>query len=606
VYLNEPTTNGAVHKYRINADNTFTEIGTPWFDNAVAGAGLNSPHGLAVGLNGFMYIGESAGSGQQIRQFNCDGEIAPESSFSITTQGQTNLGSIDNTIYSNQWNFTNSEHLISYDICNPSQTSIARLCGLPATSGGDENNRTWGFYIDPRTEKMYATTNFGNSATATNNLYVFDASAFDDNSATCVEPVSVPLTNFPVNNAIIAGVTTDLEENIYIVVLADLNVSATDPPTYILKYGPDFSFLAMSTMDDADDGTGFHEAIGIIYSETTDRIYVSTGAQMDPCIASFTTDLTTTVGIVPAPGNGDNGKGIAITKECCPTDNNQIVSLVVCTNDTRDPIFLNEIFPCDGVICEAQWEESAGNSAAILNPCDLSINTMAAAGCYTFTRESLGGQGTQCGAFTQTLHVEIVELPDLTVSGDQTINCGDMASDLTATTTGTILRWESNTTSCGADDDWMAIPGTAGMTTYNPGTPPRTTHYRAIIGGTSTGNGPDCPGGDCELASNCVTVELGVACPPCTIAMTPAETGCVANGDGTFTTTYDLMVAWEKLPASSITLMSTGDGTLSTTTISAATVSGGNSTVITYTVPADGTGREEITATFDDDAACTT
>ncbi|MEM1214873.1 MAG: hypothetical protein AAGJ82_04270, partial [Bacteroidota bacterium] len=47
VYLNEPTTNGAVHKYRINADNTFTEIGTPWFDNAVAGAGLNSPHGLA-------------------------------------------------------------------------------------------------------------------------------------------------------------------------------------------------------------------------------------------------------------------------------------------------------------------------------------------------------------------------------------------------------------------------------------------------------------------------------------------------------------------------------------------------------------------------------
>ncbi|MEL6274362.1 MAG: SdrD B-like domain-containing protein, partial [Bacteroidota bacterium] len=147
-------------------------------------------------------------------------------------------------------------------------------------------------------------------------------------------------------------------------------------------------------------------------------------------------------------------------------------------------------------------------STAILNPCDLSINTNAAAGCYSFIRSSDGtGSTNRCGAFIQTLNVEIVEVPDiLSVSADQSLDCGDAVMPLTISTTGSVIHWESNTTSCGAQD-WEVIPNSA-SNSYTPPFPSSTTYYRAVLEGIAV----NCQTGNCELVSECIIVSVPDSC----------------------------------------------------------------------------------------------
>ena len=78
IYLNEPHSGGSVHKYLINADGSLTEIGSPWYDNYALGEDITLPHGVGMDINGFLYIGETAASGQ-IRRLDCDGTLYPES-----------------------------------------------------------------------------------------------------------------------------------------------------------------------------------------------------------------------------------------------------------------------------------------------------------------------------------------------------------------------------------------------------------------------------------------------------------------------------------------------------------------------------------------------
>ncbi|MEM1214491.1 MAG: DUF11 domain-containing protein [Bacteroidota bacterium] len=544
IYLNETTGGGAIHKYAVEQPGSLLpqEIGSPWYDNSVTGDDVSNPHGIAGDLNGFLYVGETDAG--EIRRITCDGDIRPTSEFEIDVQFVTNIFSVGNTIYINNYDSdgtastSSNEGVYAYDVCDPS-APLGFICldgiGLPY----------WGLDYDPQTGTVYATA-IGYDASTPSQLYAFDLasaplSMTSDPNPTCVMPlITSDLSNTPVTvgesrlpDGFIFGVTSDDDGNIYVVQTNNIVASGggTNPNanSQIFKYSSSGVLIAVSDRDNVQGMTypgtnpatgnpytnndrGFASAIGIVYSTTTDQIYVSTTSPTDDCVALFNRDLDYVGSAVPFINASSAAKGIAIGEECCPTSPNQVVDLVVCTNDTRDPIFLNEIFPCDGTICEAQWTEDAANPAAILDMCDLSLDITAAAGCYTFTRSSDGSGLKQCGPFSQTLHVEIVELPDLTVSGDQTVACGEAASDLTATTTATILRWESNTTSCGADDDWMPIPGTAGMNTYNPGSPSQTTHYRAVISGTGAGNGADCPGGDCELASPCVTVATETIC----------------------------------------------------------------------------------------------
>lgn len=502
IYLNEPTTNGAIHKYEVNADGSLTEIGNPWFDNAVANEGVVSPHGLGVDINGFLYIGESFNDGFEVRKFSCDGEIFPESEFAVTTTGQYNISSIGNNIYLNARG-NNVADIQAFDICDGDLVHSVSFCETADFDAAAD----WGFYIDPNTGIFYATVGFFGSD---NYFWTFTLDDFDNDPNTCVAATDLG-PEFPAN-ADVRGVTTDNDGNIYIAVQEDFSLPGD--PAYIIKFGPapDYTFLGRSSFDTSEDGTGFRRLIGLIYSESSDRIYASTESAVDDCVSIFSTDLDYLGVAVPSPGTGDSGKGIAILKECCPTGDDQVVSMVVCTNGTRDSIFINDIFPCESILCEAQWVGADAASNGILTTCDLTINTDAAPGCYSFVRSSDGSGAKQCGAFTQTLNVEIIELPDVTLLGDQTIDCGDMAADLTANTAGTVIRWESNAVTCQAMNSWTPIPGTDGLTTYNPGRLNQTTHYRAVISGSSAGNGADCLGGTCELASECITVTVAGPC----------------------------------------------------------------------------------------------
>jgi len=177
--------------------------------------------------------------------------------------------------------------------------------------------------------------------------------------------------------------------------------------------------------------------------------------------------------------------------------------VVICTNESRDSIFLNDIFPCDGIICEGQWTGADQAATAILEPCNLSINTNAAAGCYTFTRSSDGtGSSNQCGAFVQTLNIEIIEVAEITVAID--VSAPACGSALTATTNAANIKWQSTTTSAGADD-FVDVPGQTG-TTLITSTLTETTYFRAVVVSDNSAGTGACSGGACELPSNVITL----------------------------------------------------------------------------------------------------
>ena len=122
VYLNEITeNNNAVHKFLVNSDGSFTEIGNPWFDNVAAGETLTDPHGLGSDLNGFLYIGETALG--NVRKFTCDGTIFSSSDFEINSGG-LNFVSIGNTLLVNPFdasffagNNSANDGIYAYDLC---------------------------------------------------------------------------------------------------------------------------------------------------------------------------------------------------------------------------------------------------------------------------------------------------------------------------------------------------------------------------------------------------------------------------------------------------------------------------------------------------------
>lgn len=360
VYLNEPGT-GGIHKFRIEPDGSFTEIfssGTnPWY----AGNQLPSPHGLGVDLNGFLYIGERETNFGDIRRLRCDGTILPESEFAIR-RGTYSIHMIGNTLYTNSGFATHPNYdIIAYDVCTQDELNGVQFCE-PINDLSD-----WGFYIDPRTKTMYATAGFYPFGNAPNYLWVFDASDFDTNPGTCVSAVTLNPA-LPPNTADIRGVVTDVDGNIYIA------VRNYNGGSYILKYDSNYNLVAQSPIDNAEDGIGYRLIIGLIYSETTNTIYASSESDVESCVTAFSTDLQTISEIVgPAP-SGSNGKGIALSKECCPTITPQILSENICYNGGTDLFFLNEILNCgDGVVCEGMWSNTITNPNIQFNECDFSI-----------------------------------------------------------------------------------------------------------------------------------------------------------------------------------------------------------------------------------------
>ena len=409
IYLNETGAGGAVHKFSVASDGTLTEIGNPWFDNTAAGETLDSPHGLGIDDTGFLYIGE-APNGGSIRRLSCNGEISPTTGpdgFNINHGGQTNIGILGDTLYTNSWDGVvngnpDNNDIFAYSLVDGSYISRVDFCGVAGNQ-----NRDWGFYVDTRTNKMYSTTSFDVSTNAAleNFLYVYSPADFDNDPATCINPIS--LTNMPSFNAIIAGVTTDVDDNLYVVVREDRNEPGR--PSYILKYGPgpSYNHIRTSVFDTDDDGVGWHEAIGITYSELTNNIYVSTDANSDDCIAVFDTTLVYDQAKgYPAPTTPGAGKGIGRLTECCPSSNRITFDTSMCKAVVNDVVVITDFLPCFGNFCEAQWKEDPNNSGFTFNAANntVVIDELGACGMFTLNSDGLG-PNNQCGAFFITVNI---------------------------------------------------------------------------------------------------------------------------------------------------------------------------------------------------------
>jgi len=194
--------------------------------------------------------------------------------------------------------FTNDE-----DNSDRAQVEVFNTCTGEAEGAicfaGQTSN--WGLHIDSRTDTIYATSAFGTRA-------IYKATVADINSGDCTgSPVQPFLSTGPSNvpnigdsylpgNNIgnIQGITTDEFGNIYVVMGQPFRVQR-DTPSQLYKYSSSGVLLARSVIDDdLGDGTNgkFSFAIGITYSETSQRLYVSTATSSadEDCIAIFDTD----------------------------------------------------------------------------------------------------------------------------------------------------------------------------------------------------------------------------------------------------------------------------------------------------------------------------
>ncbi|MEM6770363.1 MAG: hypothetical protein AAF597_07265, partial [Bacteroidota bacterium] len=545
VYLNETANTGRVHKYNILPDGSFDEIfndGGAWYPGSGVSE-LPSPHGLGTDLNGNVYIGENINP-SNIRKLTCDGRILPVDSFALATNGTFNITSVGNTLFYNA-TFGTVDNIVSSDLCTGASIGGVTFCeGIDAY--GD-----WGFHYNPVTERFYSSANRNDAFFGGGNpgyIWVYELSDFDDDPATCVTalPLSVPLDD----GDRIEGVTSDNDGNIYLVVSDDGNGCSQ-----ILKYDAAGTFVTSSTPDCAANGEGYILAIGIVYSETSDMLYVSSLSFQDDCVTAFSTDLQTITEII-GPATSSGSKGIAITKECCPTNNNVVIDTVLCDFVAGDFVLLQELINCEGSICEGGWTADPSNDAGVMfDPCNNSVTISALDACGTFVLESDGtGPNARCGAFRIEVNISISTVIAPVIAGDQEVCSSDDATELTIATPAmgvdqATYQWLVSTES--DSTGFVPVPG-ATMESYTPVTAELTadsTYFALEVTNTNS----DCISGNCLDTSNVVLVELftlpEIVLPPnptiCStqpidlvtgVSITPDTLGgsWVQSGNGTF------------------------------------------------------------------------
>jgi len=444
IYLNETSNGGRVHKFEVPASGgslVSTEVGSPWLDNAALGESLTNPHGLATDLNGFLYIGET--SGGDVRRITCDGDIIPAANYEIDIEEGYNYGSIGNTLYVNTgWYDGRKDGIYAFDLCTGAITGFYCLNGLDLNMYEEWDD--WGMYVDKATNKIYVTDGYShlsaNSTNGANDLWVIDVATDvlnPDHAANpvCIDPlissgdgtINVGDKELPVVENSLWGVTTDNVGNIYIVEsIATVHAGPFD--SRILKYAADGSFITASPWDTVEGSTfpginpatglaytsddrGFYNAIGIVFSDVSNQLYVSTNSPIDDCVALFDTDLNYLGAAVPYTNNTSIAKGIAISSECCPTNNNITVDTTLCAASINDIIFLQELINCSGTICEGMWQEGLSNSGLTYNFCNNSVTIDDLNACGSFILESDGtGNNPQCEAFKITVNITVNSL----------------------------------------------------------------------------------------------------------------------------------------------------------------------------------------------------
>lgn len=412
LYLNEPTGGGAIHKFTVNLDGSLTEVaganGIPWFDNNAQGEQMTEPHGLAMDVNGNLYIGER--SSGDVRRFDCEGNIDPETGadgFVINTGG--NSYATDGIyVYFHAQSPAFPKRIRRYSLCDG--TEQGEVC----LNQEDASKRAWGIKrYDDGTFIM--TTDFLSEGTE-NMIFVFNPQESDWDGNTCFDPVLTEadgiLGNASGDRWEPWGTTFDADGNLYIGYAQYVQGGSSVFPNAgaIQKWSPDGSggYNLESTLTDFDaDGSGFTRASELAYSETNGYLYVSTTSPVDDCVARFTTDPFAYDGVaVPSPGTGTNAKGMSLNTECCPPSGNNTFSAPLCQDEFElgMSIPLGDLTGCGGKICDGDW-------TLVDTPIDMSfdecINALTITGsqpCGTFSLSG-GGAGSSCAAYTITYNI---------------------------------------------------------------------------------------------------------------------------------------------------------------------------------------------------------
>ncbi len=285
-----------------------------------------------------------------------------------------------------------------------------------------------------------------------------------------------------------------------------------------------------------------------------------------------TVDITITDAV-----NADCSLVETITNNCMP----------ICTNPT---ITTRDSTICNGNMVDVALLASTTNGTLTFHsasPPDNS-NELASTTLTPTTNTTIYVLATD-GSCTSTSSLMITHAtPDMVMICDNASN----SATFTAQAGLTGVEWfNSANTSVGTGDMLTVNSNTTGMGDGSD------SFYYTATDGSGCAIGLCCP----------IEVQTEV-CAGCTLSLNTTQSTCTDNGDGTFTATYDLTLNWSNPPATGdITIALTGDGTLNTSTVSAVTIAGGSTTTLTgaFTVPADGAGNTTITATFDDETACT-
>jgi len=435
VYLNEPSAQ-SILKFEVNPSAVpLTEIlvgGNHWYPGNYGSNihGMDSPHGIAADQQGYIYVGETGASETNIRRFTCDGEIflvTGPNSFAIDSTGQKqNFFAIGNVLFNNAHGGPNAWNTCTQQFVGKAVFNDLDGNAMPTT--GSQIN-LWGLSYNPVTEMVYATARHGGSASVPASrkhlVWAFTRAQLEDaiENGTRINPILGPgpagvyfppvgSKYTPNTSESIFGIVSDNAGNMYIVKsVVDAN-SGASKYAYILKYNASGEFVAHSPVDSvtgidpANDIAGFRFAIGITYSEATNRLYVSnfTDEVNEDCISVFDAATMNYLGVgAPNPGLpaiDDRGKAIGIIRECCPVGCPTTDTTVVAS--VGDKLYFSDLIGglCSGTVCGASWIQDPSNMGFVIDSCDNSITIMDVNACGSF---SVSGSSSRCGTLCLTL-----------------------------------------------------------------------------------------------------------------------------------------------------------------------------------------------------------
>ena len=437
IYLNEPDL-GAVLKFEVGNPIGLTEVvgsngGTPPSAHWYPGTGvseLTSPHGLATDLNGKLYIGSTYAPGFPIRSLTCDGAIDPITPTTINSNFLlTSMFSIGNTIYTSR-----SGGPAAYNSCTGQL--LGTMClndengnPLPFSNGLAPDDQNWGLSYNKVIDRVFVTGRGG----ARRGVWAFTSQELENGilGGPCIDiliPMGTTSTinvgdNFiPTDLNQVTGVTSDNLGNIYI---AGIEPSSTSS---ILKYNSNGEFIVRTSTNLA-----YQNTFGIVWSETTNRIYVANLTD-DPsvdCISTFDANTLTYLGAAaPNPNLPDNNtaKALAIIKECCPVNLPSNFQKEVC-GAIGTVFYLNQVAfdDCDGVVCGSSWTPVGTLTGMTFDACDNSV-VVTGSGCGTFTLNIGAVTSTGCGAQSSTFTI-CNTVPSATLTGVQGTCSGSTANN---------------------------------------------------------------------------------------------------------------------------------------------------------------------------------